>query len=300
VTRPVAVAKAAAAALSTSFILVLLVTCTLVVGGPAGAAAPTAPPYDLAVGGSGSVGFQPTVTHPRGTPTASGYSDDLAVRESARWPGLTLVRIGCPGISTQGFIDGGAHCVYRDGTQLATALDFLHSHPSTVLVTVDLGFNDVVRCLHHMDVNSACVAEGLASVQLQLPRILAALRLAAPATTQILGVGHYDPYLGDVLRGPAGQAFAQASLGVIERLNDVMRSAYAKAGIPMADVGAAFELDNTTRVTAPGLGTVPTDVARVCALTWMCTAPPLGPNLHPNDTGYHVIAGALAADLKSD
>jgi hypothetical protein len=45
---------------------------------------------------------------------------------------------------------------------------------------------------------------------------------------------------------------------------------------------------------------VPTDVARVCALTWMCTAPPLGPNLHPNDTGYHVIAGALAADLKSD
>ena len=98
-------------------------------------------------------------------------------------------------------------------------------------------------------------------------------------------MGHYDPYLGDAVRGPAGQAFAEASLGVIERLNDVMHAAYAKAGMAMADVGAAFDLDNTTPVAAPGLGTVPTDVARVCALTWMCTAPPMGPNPHPNDYG---------------
>ena len=297
---PVAAAKAAASALGAGLLLVLLTACALLVAGPAGATTPTAPPYDLAVGGSGSVGFQPTLMHPHGAPTDSGYSDDLAVRESARWPGLTLVRIGCPGISTQGMIDGGAHCLYRDGTQLATALDFLHTHPSTVLVTVDLGFNDVVRCLHHMDVNSACVADGLTSVQLQLPRILAALRQAAPADTQILGLGHYDPYLGDALRGPSGQAFARASLGVIERLNDVMHAAYAKAGLPMADVGAAFDLDNTAPVAAGGLGTVPTNVARVCALTWMCTASPFGPNLHPNDAGYRVIAGALAATLKSD
>jgi lysophospholipase L1-like esterase len=240
------------------------------------------------------------LTHPHGAPTDTGYSDDLATREAAHWPGLTLVRIGCPGISTQGMIDGGAHCFYRDGTQLATALDFLHTHPSTVLITVDLGFNDVVRCLHHMDVDAACVAEGLASVQFQLPRILAALRQAAPANAQIIGVGHYDPYLGDEVHGAAGQAFGQASLAVVERLNDVMRAAYAKAGMPMADVGAAFDLNDTTPVSSPGLGTVPTDVARVCAWTWMCTAPPMGPNLHPNDTGYRVIAGALADTLKSD
>ena len=194
-------------------------------------------------------------------------------------------------------IDGGGNCYYHDGTQLQTALDFLHTHPSTALVTVDLGFNDVVRCLHDMNLNSECVASGLAAVQSQLPRILAALRQAAPANAQIVGVGHYDPYLGDAVRGAAGQAFAQASLVVIDRLNDIMHAAYAKAGMPMADVGAAFDLGDTTPVATAGLGPVPTDVARVCALTWMCAAPPMGPNQHPNDTGYRAIAGALAATL---
>ena len=302
-TRRVAAVRAVVAAFGASLLLVVFTVCALLVAGPAGATTTAPPPFYLAVGGSGSVGFQPTSTHPHGMPTDSGYSNDLAAREATRWPGLTLVRIGCPGISTLGMIEGSGHCLYRDGSQLQTALDFLHTHPSTVLVTVDLGFNDVVRCLHDMNVDAACVANGLSSVQLQLPRILTALRQAAPAQAQIIGVGHYDPYLGHAVRGAAGQAFAQASLGVLERLNGVMRAAYAKAGMPMADVSAAFSAEDTTPVTVPGLGTVPTDVARVCALTWMCTAPPMGPNLHPDDDGYRVIAGALAAalgPLKSD
>ena len=110
-------------------------------------------------------------------------------------------------------------------------------------------------------------------------------------------MGHYDPYLSDALRGPAGQAFAEASLDIIDRLNDVLRAAYAQAGMRMADVGAAFELHDTSPVDVPGLGTVPTDVARVCALTWMCVAPPLGPNSHPNDKGYRMVSDAIAATL---
>ncbi len=297
-TRRVA-ARVAATALGAGFLVALFSACALLGAGPAGAAATAAPPFDLAVGGSGSVGFQPTLTHPHGEATDSGYTDDLAAREAARWPGLTLVRIGCPGITTLTMINGGGNCSYHDGTQLQTALDFLHAHPSTALVTVDLGFNDVVRCLHDMNLNSECVASGLAAVQDQLPHILAALRQAAPANAQIVGVGHYDPYLGDAVRGAAGQLFAQASLVVIDRLNDIMRAAYTKAGLPMADVGAAFDLGDTTPVVAPGLGTVPTDVARVCAMTWMCAAPPMGPNQHPNDTGYRAMAAALAAALAS-
>ncbi len=61
-------------------------------GPPAGAAA--APPYLLALGGSASVGFQPTAAHPRGQPTTSGYAEDLVPLEQKRWPGLTVVHLG--------------------------------------------------------------------------------------------------------------------------------------------------------------------------------------------------------------
>ena len=36
----------------------------------------------------------------------------------------------------------------------------------------------------------------------------------------------------------------------------------------------------------------------VCQGTWMCTPPPLGPDIHPNRLGYFVIALTLAAVLK--
>jgi lysophospholipase L1-like esterase len=43
------------------------------------------------------------------------------------------------------------------------------------------------------------------------------------------------------------------------------------------------------------VGTVPLNVAQTCRLTWMCRPDPLVPNMHPNDAGYQVIAGAIAA-----
>jgi lysophospholipase L1-like esterase len=262
-----------------------------------GASTTAPPPFDLALGGSGSVGFQPTLGHPHGQPTDSGYADDLAAREATRWPGLTLVRMGCPAMTTQTMINGRGHCPYQAGSQLETALSFLHTHPSTVLVTVDLGFNDLVLCLHHMEVKAGCVDSALALVQSQLPQILSALRQAAPVGAHLIGVGHYDPFLGDAVRGPAGQAFAQASLGIIDRLNGVLRAVYTQADMPMADVGAAFQLHDNSPVEVPGLGTVPTDVARACALTWMCSPRPLGSNSHPNDNGYRVVSNAIAAAL---
>ncbi len=281
----------------TTLALAVTVAVTSAGAAAAGAAAAGPTPYYLAMGGSGSVGFQPTLARPHGEPTGSGYADDLAGRLATRWPGLTLVRIGCPGATTQTMIAGGGHCAYAAGSQLETALDFFHTHPSTVLVTVDLGFNDVLPCLRHLDVDADCVSSALTTVASQLPQILTALRRAAPADARIVGLGHYDPYLGDEIRGPANDAFAGASIGVIERLNEVLREAYADAGIPMADVAGAFDLHDSTPVDVAGLGVVPTDVARVCALTWMCAAPPLGPNTHPNDDGYRVLSGALAAAL---
>jgi lysophospholipase L1-like esterase len=255
----------------------------------------TAPQYLLALGGSASVGYQPTPAHPHGQATSSGYAEDLVPLEQQRWPGLTVVHLGCPGATTVTVLDGGGKCPYAEGDQLQAAETFLRLHPTTVLVTVDLGFNDLLACLRHEVVDAQCVDGSLATVHDQLTEILAGLRGALPSGTRIVGVGHYDPYLGDYLRGPGGQAFAVESLGVMERLDATLRSDYVAAGVPIADVASAFELGDQHDMRWSGLPTVPTDVARTCALTWMCDHPPLGHNLHPDDAGYRAIASAIAA-----
>jgi lysophospholipase L1-like esterase len=260
---------------------------------PAGAA--DAPPYLLALGGSASVGYQPTPTHPHGQATSSGYAEDLVPLEQQRWPGLTVVHLGCPGATTETVLEGGGKCLYSAGDQLQAAEAFLQTHPTTVLVTVDLGFNDLLACMHHEVVNATCVDGSLATVHDQLAQILVALKAAAPSGARFVGVGRYDPYLGDYLRGPGGEAFAVASLSVMERLDTTLRSDFGAAGLPIADVAAAFDLGDLHGTSWSGQPDVPTDVARTCALTWMCDGPPLGHNVHPDDAGYRAIASAIAA-----
>jgi lysophospholipase L1-like esterase len=259
------------------------------------ASATTAPPYLLALGGSASVGFQPTLAHPHGQPTSSGYAEDLVPLEQQRWPGLTVVHLGCPGATTVTTLEGGGKCPYAEGNQLQAAEAFLRTHPTTVLVTVDLGFNDLLSCLRHEVVNTPCVDESLATVHSQLTQILAGIQAAAPSGALTVGVGHYDPYLGDYLRGGGGEAFAVASLNVMESLDATLRADYAAAGVAIADVSSAFDLGDHRDERWSGLPTVPTDVARTCALTWMCNRPPLGHNVHPDDAGYRAIASAIAA-----
>ncbi len=262
-------------------------------GPPAGATA--APPYLLALGGSASVGFQPTLAHPRGQPTSAGYAEDLVPLEQRRWPGLTVMHLGCPGATTTTMLEGGGKCPYTEGSQLQAAEAFLRTHPTTALVTIDLGFNDLLSCLRHEVDDPPCVDEALATVHDQLIQILAGIKAAAPTDTLIVGVGHYDPYLGDYLRSLHGEAFAAESLGVMERLDATLRADYTAAGVPMADVASAFDLADRDQVKWSGLPNVPTDVARTCELTFMCDGPPLGHNLHPDDAGYRAIASAIVA-----
>ena len=233
-------------------------------GPPAGAA--TAPPYLLALGGSASVGFQPTLAHPRGQPTSSGYAEDLVPLEQGRWPGLTVVHLGCPGATTMTMLEGGGRCPYAEGSQLQAAEAFLRTHPTTALVTVDLGFNDLLSCLRHEVDDTPCVDEALAAVHDQLIQILAGVKAAAPPDTLVVGVGHYDPYLGDYLRSAHGEAFAAESLGVMERLDATLSADYTAAGVPMADVASAFDLADRGQVKWSGLPAVPLDVARALNL----------------------------------
>jgi hypothetical protein len=63
----------------------------------------------------------------------------------------------------------------------------------------------------------------------------------------------------------------------------------------MADVAGAFQINRTDPTFLPNVGNVPRNIQRVCQLTWMCAVAPLGPNQHPNDAGYRVIAQAIAS-----
>jgi lysophospholipase L1-like esterase len=260
-------------------------------------AAPSAPDFYLDVGGSGSVGFQPTEASPHGQRTDAGYANDLVDKEQAIWPTLQLQEVGCPGATTVTMLEGGGHCAYPDGTQLATAVDFLRDHPTTVLLTVDLGFNNMRSCIVDGQIDQPCVDQTISLVVQQLPQILSALRAAGSPGLRIVGIGHYDPYLGSYVRGPTGRVLAPESVDAISRLDQTLHSIYAADGIPMADVAGSFNTASTDPTMLPGVGMVPRDVARICSLTWMCSAKPYGPNQHPNDDGYQVISQAIEAAL---
>ena len=256
-------------------------------------------PYYLAIGGSESVGVQPDAADPRGAPTDEGYADDLTRSEAARWPGLQLVELGCPGETASAALGGGGGaCHYDAGSQVSEALAFLHAHPgAAVLATVDLGFNDLRPCLARRAVDAHCVAAALAEVGQTVTTIVDELESAGGPSLDVVGLEKYDPYLGAYTAGPDGETFAEATLPVFGELNATLAGAYAAAGATVADVPGAFDTADQRPTTLAGYGTVPTDVARVCTLTWACADSPFPHNVHPNAQGYQVVAGAVATTL---
>lgn len=265
---------------------------------PAGAEAPLSGFY-LDLGGSASVGFQPTQAFPHGQPTPQGYSNDVVAYEAARGVTLDLSEMGCPGETTTTVISGGDTCHHVAGSQLADAMAFLRAHVGERgIVTIDLGFNDVHSCLGFGLINSACVEARMSVLEARMPFIVHSLQGAAGAGVSFVGVGFDDPYLADAMGGLAGARFASYSETVVNHLNSALSAVYASAHIPMAMVGTFFEVRDHSRVNLAGVGAVPDNVANVCELTWMCASKPYGPNMHPNNAGYLKIAAAIESQLR--
>ena len=256
--------------------------------------------YYLALGDSLSQGVQPD---PAGVsrPTGQGYASQLYAVLRRGDPGLRLVRLGCNHETTGTMIGGGGLCRYRGGSQLAAAVSFLRAHRGQIrLITMDIGANDPDSCVTRPALlgMAACATRSFPDTAANLTKIMYRLRATVGDRVRIIGMNYYVPALAEWRDGLLGRAVAHVSERVVAGYNQMLAAVYRAFGARVADVFGAFRsADFAGRVTLPGAGTVPRNVAAICQWTWECAPAPRGPNVHARAAGYGVIARAfLLAD----
>jgi lysophospholipase L1-like esterase len=298
---------------------VLLVSTLAVLWPTDRGSAAVSPKVLLALGDSLAAGYQPTfATSIPPIDASSGYPDrgypgsyaaDVA---SAR--GQRLVDLGCPGETTASMlaIPAQNQCAllysreFAAHSQLVAAENFLSRHPGQVaLVTIDLGVNDLLHCVSESQVNTACLKENDIVAERNLAAILrplvSSLHRADPRA-RIVAMNYYDPFLALAYSpgGTQGLKLASASLAAANLFNAELASTYRAFSVSTANVASAFHMNAALPVAHYGGKTLPTDVASVCKLTWMCPIrTSQGRDIHPNLTGYRAIASAFAQILRS-
>ena len=251
--------------------------------------------YYLALGDSLGAGYQPNAVTGKGYLSGRGYADDIAKDLAAG--GTKYVNLACPGETTTSMIKGGCPWPEPYANQLDAATAFLSSHRGArILVTVDIGANDVDGCVSGGTLDIQCGLNGIKQTAQDLPVIMRKLHAAAGHKTEFVGSTYYNPFLAAWLTGPSGQTTAKLSTAFSNLFNAVFQTEYPLLGARVADVASAYSTDDFVDQVpiAPGV-TIPLNVARICQWTWMCAPKPVGPNIHANDTGYRVMADAFEA-----
>ena len=280
------------------------VAVVVLVAAPFASAKAPAPRYYVSLGDSLSQGVQPNVSG-LSLETNQGYADQLYAILRGRIRNLQLVKFGCPGDTTTSLLTGKGNaalakffkCNRTGGSQLKAAQRFFKAHHKRgqiVLVTLDIGANDVDGCTAPGVNVGKCVATGQANIKNLTPKILSGIRTSVANGTKLASMTLYDPVLGGYFSAnPTTRALATASVGLLKGINATIASANSAGGFLTADVAGAFASYSTTPSVAANGTLIPLNVARVCAWTWACTTPPSGPNIHANKNGYAVIASAF-------
>ena len=155
--------------------------------------------------------------------------------------------------------------------------------PTTRLVTLDIGANDVLGCVDPSGrINQSCVKNNTATVAKQLPSILGKIRAAAPKV-ELVVLTYYNPLLAAWRKGAEGKVAAEQSKPVLAGLNVEITKAAKAAPAKVADVAGAFA------TTDNGGSPQPNNVKRICDWTWMCSSD----DIHANDDGYAEMAKAV-------
>jgi lysophospholipase L1-like esterase len=178
-------------------------------------------------------------------------------------------------------------------TQLGAAVAYLQANAGKVSpVTLDIGVNDVepdvtiapndCTVSSNFDTDLATLDNNL--TETILPQLQAALTVNGRVTGSIVMMNYYDAFQ-NICQGPASAQFVQD----FNTFNTHLANDVSQFGI-IVDVFSAF-------------GGATTPNPNLCAshlpYTWVCGPPP-GPDIHPTDLGYSVIADTFAAAIPTD
>jgi lysophospholipase L1-like esterase len=238
----------------------------------------------VALGDSLAAGYQPGGAELRD----SAYPALTATRLEAAGSGLELENLGCSGETTTSLIKGGK-CDFAAGSQLEQAEKLLRDSSDVALVTIDIGGNDLLRCVRGgAKVDTTCVSQGVATVRKNLPTILTRLRAAAGEDVPVLVLGYYNPWLAAKALDQPVQGVDAAAKGYTA-LSTTIEKAARSTGTTFVGLDRAFKTEDTTPTTINGRS-VPANAAAICTLTNICTAA----DIHLTDEGAATVARVLA------
>jgi lysophospholipase L1-like esterase len=239
--------------------------------------------YYLALGDSIAYGFQPAKASAGLPPSRfnTGYVDVFAARLRAIASKIRVVNYGCPGESTRTFVAGGCsgrrdvkelHDVFK-GAQLDAALAFLRAHPGQVSpITLTLFGDDLFDLLDACKGDFPCARarapRAFGQFASRLTSILKRLRAAAPKA-EVIVTGGWNFNVADL----------RATDPLFRSLDTTIGRVAAGAKARFADTFPVFNPQ----------GSIASEKARVCALTFICSAH----DPHPTNAGYRAIAAVV-------
>jgi len=261
------------------------------------ASAGSPPGYYLALGDSVAFGYRPpqvtTVAQYENADNFVGYPTDVGAAEN-----LVTVNASCPGETTSSMLSVTAqsngcensvgspvgyrtafplHVAYS-GSQMAYAVQFLQSHPTTRLVTIDIGANDAFICEATSGTDGCTTSAALSALEktitTNMKTIFSDLRNEAGYHGPIVTLDYYSTNYADATTN------AQSEL-----LNSVINGPTVAAGGIVANGYSAFEA-----AAAPYGG-------NACAAGLLVKLPGGTCNIHPTAYGHQLLARAIEQAL---
>ena len=258
------------------------------------------PPFILVLGGSTAVGMQPIgIKGNLADPTHDSFQEMMAATAPVGFPDFDIHTLACSGATAQGMYQPNQRltsdtCYPKTSSQLAAAVSFLNANTSRQgIVVIDLGQNLLHKCMRTVPTSDACLNSALVDVSTYLPRVARDIVAASGPQVDVVGLNYFDPFVARPLTSsPTTWSQARHLHSYFVRANQLVAAAYGAAKIPVADLASAFGSNNWSRVNF-SKSRIPSNAFHACQLTWICYAPPFGPDPHPTRAGYIVIADAV-------